>query len=112
MSELYKLIATLFWVTVIALVGWCVLWLLFRAVFGGVMDRQTKAQQLEEEHNNISHAENCAETSLLYRIRATPKGPEKDRLWDELHRMEIEHKAAWDARVDEIVRLEVGGRSE
>jgi hypothetical protein len=86
--------------------GWCVIYLISSIIGGAEYSREKKIRRKNEEHANRSMAENRERLELLGCIRnARPE--EKPMLWEMMHDMEERHGRAWDARVKEIVDLEV-----
>jgi hypothetical protein len=86
--------------------GLSVFYILSSIIGAGSYNREKKIRRKNEEHANRSMAESGERIGMLSCIHNAHPDV-KPMLWDTLHQMEARHKAAWDARVKEIVDLEV-----
>ena len=94
----------------VALVMGLALFALFGMFIAGVnweRKREERIAELTSRHHTQSQAEAERLTGLIYASMAQPQGSPLREITDNMYEIEkAQHKAAWNARVQEIVELE------
>jgi hypothetical protein len=103
----WTLLLETYGVTALFILGGLSVFYILSSIIGGAeYSREKKIRRLNEEHAKRSMAESAERIGMLACIRSA-RPEEKPMLWDMLRQMEARHGWAWDARVKEIVDLEV-----
>ena len=93
--------------TALAILGSLGVFLVISSIIGsGEYEREKKIRRMNEEHTKRSMAENRERLELLACIQ-NARPDVKPVLWGAMREMEERHGQAWDARVKEIVGLQV-----